>query len=48
MTPRTIASVGNYAIGIIWNDGHSTGIYSFEHLRAFGERGCRRRVVEDV
>jgi ATP-binding protein involved in chromosome partitioning len=47
VTPRTIASVGNYAITIIWNDGHSTGIYSFEHLRAFGERGAAR-VVEDV
>ena len=47
VTPLTIASVGNYAITIIWNDGHSTGIYSFEHLRAFGERGAAR-VVEDV
>jgi ATP-binding protein involved in chromosome partitioning len=47
VTPRTITSVGNYAITIIWNDGHSTGIYSFEHLRAFGERGAAR-VVEDV
>jgi ATP-binding protein involved in chromosome partitioning len=47
VTPRTITSVGNYAITIIWNDGHSTGIYSFEHLRAFGERGATR-VVEDV
>ncbi|QDM15829.1 DUF971 domain-containing protein [Tardiphaga sp. vice352] len=47
VTPRTITSVGNYAITISWNDGHSTGIYSFEHLRAFGERGAAR-VVEDV
>jgi len=39
--------VGNYAITINWNDGHSTGIYSFERLRAFGERGAAR-VVEDV
>jgi ATP-binding protein involved in chromosome partitioning len=47
VTPRTITSVGNYAITISWNDGHSTGIYSFEHLRAFGERGAAR-VVQDV
>lgn len=47
VTPRTITSVGNYAIAISWNDGHSSGIYSFEHLRAFGERGAAR-VVEDV
>jgi len=47
VTPRTVTSVGNYAIRFSWNDGHSTGIYSFEHLRAFGERGAAR-VVEDV
>ena len=26
--------VGNYAIRIHWSDGHSSGIYSWEHLRA--------------
>jgi len=38
VTPLTITSTGNYAIKIHWNDGHSTGIYSFERLRALGER----------
>ena len=47
VTPRTITSVGNYAITFNWNDGHSTGIYSFEHLRALGERGAAE-VAEDV
>jgi ATP-binding protein involved in chromosome partitioning len=47
VTPRIITSVGNYAITINWNDGHSTGIYSFEHLWAFGERGAVE-VAEDV
>lgn len=28
-----VESVGNYAIRIVWNDGHSTGIYSYQHLR---------------
>ena len=28
-----VEPVGNYAIRIHWNDGHSTGIYSFEHFR---------------
>jgi DUF971 family protein len=28
-----VEAVGNYAIHIKWNDGHGTGIYSFEHLR---------------
>jgi DUF971 family protein len=25
--------VGRYAIQFHWSDGHSTGIYTFEHLR---------------
>jgi DUF971 family protein len=25
--------VGNYALGLTWQDGHSTGIYSFRWLR---------------
>jgi DUF971 family protein len=28
-----VEPVGNYAIRIYWNDGHSSGIYSWEHLR---------------
>jgi DUF971 family protein len=28
-----VEPVGNYAIRINWNDGHNTGIYSFEHFR---------------
>ena len=33
--PRANAatSVGNYAIQITFNDGHATGIYSYDHLR---------------
>lgn len=30
---ESIEPVGNYAIRIVWSDGHSTGIYSFEHFR---------------
>ena len=29
-----IDGVGNYAVELHWNDGHSTGIYTFEYLRA--------------
>lgn len=32
-TARSASAVGNYAIQIGFSDGHSTGIYSFEHLR---------------
>ena len=31
---ESIAAVGAYAIQISWSDGHSTGIYSWEWLRA--------------
>jgi ATP-binding protein involved in chromosome partitioning len=47
ITPRTIASVGNYAISIAWNDGHSTGIDTFTHLRALGE-SVAAGAAEDV
>jgi DUF971 family protein len=29
----SVEEVGQYAVRIHWNDGHSTGIYSFDHLR---------------
>jgi DUF971 family protein len=28
-----IEPVGNYALRIHWNDGHSSGIYSYDYLR---------------
>jgi|SRR6185437_3225702 len=28
-----VAPVGNYAISFTWNDGHKTGIYSWDYLR---------------
>lgn len=31
--PQSIEPVGNYAIKFKWNDGHGTGIYSFDLLR---------------
>jgi len=30
-------TVGSYAIGISWGDGHRTGIYTFERLRSICE-----------
>jgi DUF971 family protein len=38
--PLTVAAmhpVGNYAYAIHFTDGHNTGIYSLEYLRALGE-----------
>lgn len=28
-----IEEAGHYALHIFWNDGHNTGIYSYDHLR---------------
>ena len=33
-----IWSVGNYAIGMRWADGHDTGIYTFDFLYELGEK----------
>jgi DUF971 family protein len=31
---NAIEPVGSYAFKISWNDGHDTGIYSYDHLRS--------------
>jgi ATP-binding protein involved in chromosome partitioning len=33
--PLDLESVGNYGMRVTWSDGHSTGIYTWERLRAF-------------
>ncbi|NQW79557.1 MAG: DUF971 domain-containing protein, partial [Polaromonas sp.] len=47
VSPRKIASVGNYAIQFDWSDGHSSGIYAFSDLRELGERAALQG-AEDV
>lgn len=32
--------VGSYAYGIEFSDGHNTGIYTYEYLRALGEEAA--------
>lgn len=32
--PVSMEPVGRYAYKIVWNDGHSTGLYDFEYLLA--------------
>jgi DUF971 family protein len=34
LKPERAELVGRYALQIFWNDGHSTGIYSFDYLRS--------------
>lgn len=43
VTPTRIWSLGNYALGIAFSDGHSTGIYTFGALR-----DMQSAEVEDV
>ena len=33
LKPDRAELVGRYALQIFWNDGHSSGIYSFQYLR---------------
>ena len=33
---KSVWGVGNYAIGIEWGDGHTTGIYTFSFLQELG------------
>ena len=47
--PLEVTPVGKYAIRFKWNDGHESGIYSWEYLRrvcrcddCMTSRGCRR------
>ncbi|MCR4337335.1 MAG: P-loop NTPase [Candidatus Omnitrophica bacterium] len=38
IAPKSITPLGNYAIGIEWNDGHSSGIYPYKNIRALAEK----------
>ena len=40
-----IKPVGNYALQFVFDDGHDTGIYSWDYLRELGEQ--RERYWED-
>ncbi len=44
VSPQKIVSMGNYAIKFDWSDGHNSGIYSFESLRALGARAAAESV----
>lgn len=37
IAPKFITPLGNYAIGIAWNDGHSSGIYPYKNIKEIAE-----------
>ncbi|MDR4307640.1 DUF971 domain-containing protein [Chelatococcus sambhunathii] len=39
VTIRDVREVGTYAVRLVFDDGHDTGIYTWSALRDFGERG---------
>jgi DUF971 family protein len=44
----SIGPVGNYAIELHWQDGHSTGIYTFDYLRSLCPcTGCKATTERD-
>lgn len=42
--PKEVRPVGRYAIGFDWNDGHTSGIYSWHYLRSM----CRCEVCSSA
>ena len=45
LQPLKFEPVGHYAYKIVWNDGHDTGLYTLESLRALCECAeCRPRI----
>jgi DUF971 family protein len=47
LKPGRAELVGRYALQIIWNDGHTTGIYAFDYLRSLcpcGECGQKQEL----
>lgn len=43
---RSIEKIGNYALQIVWGDGHSHGIYSWEFLRGLTPKRPPETTVE--
>ncbi|NTZ89106.1 gamma-butyrobetaine hydroxylase-like domain-containing protein [Agrobacterium tumefaciens] len=39
VTIRSMVATGNYAVRIVFDDGHDSGIYTWKYLRELGETG---------
>jgi len=38
IAPKQIKAVGNYALQVVWNDGHDSGLFSWDFIRAVADR----------
>jgi len=38
--PMHLAFSGNYALKVHWNDGHQTGLYTWDHLERLAEESA--------
>ena len=38
---RSMVATGNYAVRIVFDDGHDSGIYTWKYLKELGETGDR-------
>jgi DUF971 family protein len=36
--PGSVSFTGNYALKIVWSDGHDTGLYTWEYLQELGNQ----------
>ncbi|UXT22405.1 DUF971 domain-containing protein [Agrobacterium tumefaciens] len=39
VTIRSMVATGNYAVRIVFDDGHDSGIYTWKYLKELGETG---------
>ncbi|NTB98026.1 DUF971 domain-containing protein [Agrobacterium tumefaciens] len=39
VTMRSMVATGNYAVRIVFDDGHDSGIYTWKYLKELGETG---------
>ena len=38
---KAIAPVGHYAVRLVFDDGHDTGLYNWDYLRELGENAAK-------
>lgn len=40
IAPTALSPVGNYAVKIVWSDGHATGLYTWDQLHTLSQARC--------